>query len=82
MLGIEIGEGMIFHAKSQQRTLVPMDSDLRRETLCAISALRVLFDARIVPPPALKPQCDGCSLRDICIPETSKPRIFKIFSTP
>lgn len=82
MLGIPISEGLIFHAKSQQRTLVPMDASLREETHRAIADLRTLFDSQAIPPATLKPQCDGCSLRDICLPETTAHRRTNLFSIP
>jgi len=82
MLGIAVIEGLVFHAQSQQRTLVPMDSILREETHRAITDLRALFDSTSVPPASLKPQCDGCSLRDICLPESLSPRRFSLFTDP
>ena len=72
MFGIAIPEGMIFHAKSQQRTLVEMNDSLRTETIDAIGRLRALFESGVVPPPVLKPQCAGCSLHDICLPEIAR----------
>jgi len=74
MLGISVVEGLIFHAKSQQRTLVEMNDFLRAETRTAISQLRALLESRIVPPSVLKPQCEGCSLHEICLPELSRSR--------
>jgi CRISPR-associated exonuclease Cas4 len=65
---------LIFHAKSQQRTLVEMNDFLRAETRAAIAQLRALLESRTVPPPVLKPQCEGCSLHEICLPELSRSR--------
>ncbi len=81
MLGVTVSEGLIFHAKSNQRTRVEMDSALREETLFSIRALHELVRASNVPPAVLKPQCDGCSLREICLPEASSmhsPTLFEI----
>jgi len=69
MLGLEIGEGLIFHAKSQKRSVVVFDAELRTETLRLVFALRAMLKQAEVPQVLLKPQCDGCSLRPVCLPE-------------
>lgn len=69
MFGISIAEGFIFHAKSRQRSAVPFDETLRALTLHAIRDLRQLLNQGQVPPVDLQPRCDGCSLREICLPE-------------
>ena len=74
MLGISVVEGLIFHARSQQRAVVEMNHALRAETLEAITRLRALFDSGTVPPPILTPRCEGCSLHEICLPELSRAR--------
>jgi CRISPR-associated exonuclease Cas4 len=71
MLGISIAEGAIYHAKSSQRTRIEFTPDLRANTLEAIKALHDLVAASRIPPPILAPHCDGCSLREICLPEIS-----------
>jgi CRISPR/Cas system-associated exonuclease Cas4 (RecB family) len=70
MLGTGVPEGLIFHAKSRQRTSVVMDEPLRDETRRAVRALHAMLAAGIVPSPVLTPRCDGCSLRGVCLPET------------
>lgn len=72
MLGISIHEGAIYHAQSSQRSRIEFTADLRHETLAAIEALHDLVASARIPPPLLTPRCDGCSLRDICLPEISK----------
>jgi len=79
MLGISIPEGMIFHAKSQQRTRVDFDAGLREETTLANRQLHELLADGIIPPAGLKPQCEGCSLHDVCLPEAARPRRFRLF---
>ena len=78
-LGLRISEGLIFHARSQQRTVVPMDDALRAQTRQAISDLRALLDGGVIPPAVLKPQCDGCSLREVCLPEAACRRLGDFF---
>lgn len=72
MLGIAVESGAIFYAQSQRRLDVPFDDSLRRSTLAAIANLRTLISDAITPPAELKPQCDGCSLHEICLPELTK----------
>lgn len=79
MLGIAIPEGMIFHAKSQQRTRVDFDAGLRGETLEANRQLHALLADGTVPAAEPKPQCEGCSLHDVCLPESARSRRFHLF---
>lgn len=69
MFNIEIPSGAIYHAKSQRRREVLFDDLLRTKTLHAIDDLFALIAGGETPPAELKPQCDGCSLRDVCLPE-------------
>jgi CRISPR-associated exonuclease Cas4 len=71
MLDITIQEGAIYHAKSSQRTRIEFTPVLRAETLAAIASLHRLIAAASIPAPILSPRCDGCSLRDTCLPEIS-----------
>lgn len=80
MFGIPISEGLIFHAKSQQRTRVDFDPALRNETLLANGQLHALLETGGVPAAELKPQCDGCSLREICLPEAGRSRRVSLFA--
>lgn len=80
-LGIAISEGLVFHAQSKQRTLIQFDSVLRTEALDAIRHLQHLLIANRIPPAELKPQCEGCSLHDICLPEAPSrlpPDLFRV----
>jgi len=79
MLGITIPEGLVFHAKSHQRSTVAFDQSLRPETLEAISNLHRLVESKAVPRADLKPQCDGCSLHEVCLPEAASCRPANLF---
>lgn len=79
MLDVKVETGLIFHAKSQQRTLVPFDETLRQETLAAITSLHALSDSGHVPPARLIPQCDGCSLHAVCLPEAASCKTNALF---
>jgi CRISPR-associated exonuclease Cas4 len=71
MLGLRVESGLIYHAASALRTEVVFDAPLRALTLATLDALRDTLARPSAPPAMLKPQCDGCSLRDICLPEAA-----------
>ncbi len=69
MFGLTVPTGAIYHAASACRTEVTFDEALRAHTRAALDGLRALIAARKIPPAELKPQCEGCSLRIVCLPE-------------
>ena len=69
MFACEVAVGYIYHAASKRRREVIFDEQLRGETESVIKAVRQLLSAGKTPPADLKPRCDGCSLRGICMPE-------------
>ena len=79
MLGVPVLSGAIYHAASARRTEVSLDADLRAQTLDALAALRALLSNGVIPPAELKPQCDGCSLRGVCLPEAATYRTPSLF---
>lgn len=72
MFGISIASGAIYHAQSERRTEVAFDDALRTQTLTAITELRAMLTGGAIPPAELKPQCNGCSLHEICLPELAQ----------
>jgi CRISPR-associated exonuclease Cas4 len=69
MFACEVPAGYIYHAASRRRREVLFDWRLRDQTERAIRAVRELLASGITPPAELKPRCDGCSLRRVCMPE-------------
>ncbi|MBW3597551.1 MAG: CRISPR-associated protein Cas4 [Planctomycetes bacterium] len=69
MLGASVLAGAIFHVKSKRRREVRFDEPLRRRTEEAARRLHELFASGLAPPAVLKPQCRGCSLKELCLPE-------------
>lgn len=80
MLGLTIESGAIFHASSQTRREVSFDSALRRATLSALAALKSLIAQAEIPVAELKPQCEGCSLHEVCLPEAAGRRFGDLFT--
>ncbi len=68
MLGVEVPLGAIFHIASRRRREVSLDATLRELVLETASRLHELVDSGKTPPPVVKPQCRGCSLRELCMP--------------
>jgi CRISPR-associated exonuclease Cas4 len=82
MLGLRIESGLIYHAASAKRTTVAFDASLRDLTLATLDALRATLARPDAPPAVLKPRCEGCSLREVCVPEaatlsTRRARLFE-----
>lgn len=74
MIGVPVPKGAIFHAASKKRREVLFDAVLRETTLKTMSDIRAMLEAGKVPPPVPGPRCEGCSLKNICMPEiTSAP---------
>lgn len=71
MLGVEIPEAAVFHAKSKKRRVVPLTDDLRCATKRTIESMHELLKTTLIPAPILKPQCKGCSLKEHCLPEST-----------
>lgn len=69
MFACEIPTGYIYHAASKRRREVLFDWRLREQTERTIAAVREMLASGITPPAELKPRCDGCSLRRVCMPE-------------
>lgn len=63
-----VERGAIFHAASKRRREVEFTPELRHLTETAIADLHALVETGAVPPAVLKPQCEQCSLFEICLP--------------
>jgi CRISPR-associated exonuclease Cas4 len=72
MLNVPVPTGAIFHASSKRRREVLFTKALRSATEKAVEELHALIARGQVPSARLLPRCEGCSLRDVCIPEFSQ----------
>jgi CRISPR-associated exonuclease Cas4 len=73
MFACVVPTGYIYHAASHRRREVLFDWWLREQTERAIKAVRELLASGVTPPAELKPRCEGCSLRRVCMPELFHP---------
>ena len=71
MFVLRIPAGLVFHVASALRTEVVFDDALRALTLSTLNALRATLAQPVSPPAVLKPQCEGCSLHGVCLPEAA-----------
>jgi CRISPR-associated exonuclease Cas4 len=69
MLQCPVPAGAIYYAATRKRREIPFDAPLRAQTTTAISGLRSLIAASVVPPPVYAKKCDTCSLFDLCQPK-------------
>ena len=75
MFACKIERGGVFHAASKRRHEIEFTAELRALTEQAITDLRVLFEAGVVPAAKFEPRCEECSLYEICLPRlTAQPR--------
>jgi CRISPR-associated exonuclease Cas4 len=68
MLDVPVPRGAIFHVKTKRRRQVEFTPVLREKTANTACRLHELIASGITPPPVLKPQCQGCSLSELCLP--------------
>jgi CRISPR-associated exonuclease Cas4 len=70
MLDIVVPEGAVYHHASRHRRRVPFDPTLRSTTVRIINEVHSLLQSSTPPPPTLhRTRCNGCSLRDTCLPD-------------
>jgi CRISPR-associated exonuclease Cas4 len=73
MFSCLIERGFVFHAASKRRREVICNQTLRSVVRESIEGVRRLIAESKVPAAHLRPQCDGCSLHQICLPELTDP---------
>ena len=74
MFARPVERGAVFHAASKRRREVAFTPELRAITDQTAADLHGLEVCGSVPPAVLKPQCEQCSLYELCLPQlTSHP---------
>ena len=74
MFARPVERGAIFHAATKRRREVEFTVDLRALTERTAAEVHALVSRSSVPPAVLKPQCEHCSLYEVCLPQlTSHP---------
>ncbi len=71
MTGQPVPEGALYYAQTKRRVRVSFDPQLRELTEIAVSELADALASGSTPPPTPhKSRCRGCSLYDLCRPES------------
>ncbi|MGC9158916.1 MAG: CRISPR-associated protein Cas4 [Terracidiphilus sp.] len=70
MLGVPIAGGAVFDGKRKRREEVIFDDELRRRVETLAARMHQLFDAGHTPPPCYAKKCEGCSMMNICAPQS------------
>jgi CRISPR-associated exonuclease Cas4 len=71
MCNIEIREGTLFYGETRRRSVVALDTELRRLTAEVAEAVRNLVGSGRTPAAVYdRRRCDSCSLLDLCRPKT------------
>lgn len=72
MYGIDIHEGAIFYGLTQHRKEIVFSSDLRLEVFKCVEQMHILFKTQKLPVAEKGKKCNGCSLKEQCLPQLSK----------
>jgi CRISPR-associated protein Cas1 len=71
--GYRCGDGVIYYVATKQRVRVPIDEELVRFTLDALTQARATAEGGKIPPPLVdSPKCPRCSLVGICLPDETQ----------
>jgi CRISPR-associated exonuclease Cas4 len=72
MFGVEIEAGALFYGQPRRRTAVSFDPALRALTQTVAAATRTMIADGLTPRMDYdKKRCDGCSLIELCCPQTT-----------
>jgi len=77
MLNKPISKGAFFYGKIRRRSLIEIDSALRRQTEDVISKVREIVSSQTVPSAEYDAKCRNCSLIDICKPKAMNKKKLK-----
>ncbi len=69
MLGVPVPKGAVYHVKTRRRREILFTDQLRQLTIQTVENVRALLSGDAIPPAVLRPQCEGCSLHGVCVPE-------------
>ncbi|QEM67687.1 CRISPR-associated protein Cas4 [Geobacter sp. FeAm09] len=68
MLGLAVGKGAIFWHGSRERQEIVFTEAMRRQVEEVSATVSDMLEKRMVPPPANDKRCEGCSLKESCLP--------------
>ena len=72
MTGQTITQGYVYYAQSHQRQLVEISEQLRQSAIATVQTLQVLLQTGKMPPAIYSKRCQGCSLKEQCLPQVAQ----------
>lgn len=72
MTGQTITQGYVYYAQSYQRQLVEISEQLRQSAIATVQILQVLLQTGKMPPAIYSKKCQGCSLKEQCLPQVAQ----------
>ena len=72
MTGQTITQGYVYYAQSHQRQLVEISAQLRQSAIATIKTLQILLQTGKMPPAVYGKRCQGCSLKEQCLPQVAQ----------
>ncbi len=71
MMITQISSGALFYGKTRHRQDIEFTEELRKETEETSRSLHEFIKAEKTPIAVYEEKCDTCSLKELCLPETS-----------
>jgi len=68
MFGVPVPRGALFWHGSRERREVVFSDAMRQQVMDAAEKTAIMLAYRLLPPPVNDQRCEGCSLRDSCLP--------------
>lgn len=72
MFSAVINEGAIFYGETRKRERVDITDDIRRKVRAMFQEMHLYFERGYTPKVKWSKKCNGCSLKDICLPKLGK----------
>lgn len=72
MFSCEITEGAIFYGETRHREIVLIDETRKKNVCETFEEMHQLYNRRHTPKVKWSKSCNGCSLRDLCLPRLGK----------
>lgn len=69
MLETTVPDGAVYYGKTHRRLRIAFSARLRAATTLAANGLHALIDSGRTPLPVYSRRCEGCSLKEQCLPQ-------------
>ena len=79
MFSVNIAEGAIFYGETRKREAVTFTDELRTEVKEMFEEMHQYYNRGYTPKVKWSKSCNGCSLKDICLPKLGKVQSVKAY---